>query len=266
MSTLDTKTCQNFLRDSPKEHAQLVISNKDFSEVFRILKEGGICLAFSTTRTLNKTCRDLEEAGFVIRDVIAWVNPSIPSSSFGMSHLISRSQGLSELEKDQAMVDIAKLRTMRLRSCYVPIVLAQRPTSKTLVMSQIENGCGLMNPTRVASGALSSNCVTTDFTDTLYDQAFLVKSVPNSRLMDEQPDPLYRIMHHLIETFTQPGGMIVDPQAEDGAVMCAAINLGRGYAGTEDNLVRRAAALERAARCASIKSAESKPDSFRMAL
>jgi site-specific DNA-methyltransferase (adenine-specific) len=265
---LESKTPAEFLADLPDQHAHCVVLRQQYFEpdAFRILRPGGICLAFATTRTLSNKCKALEEAGFVIRDVIAWVNPSISSSSFGMSHLITRSQGLSELEKDQAMVDIAKLRTMRLRSCYVPIVLAQRPTSKTLVMSQIENGCGLMNPTRVASGALSSNCVTTDFTDTLYDQAFLVKSVPNSRLMDEQPDPMYRIMHHLIETFSQPGGMIVDPQAGDGAVMCAAIHLGRGYAGTEDNLDRRAAALERAARCASIKNAESKPDSFRMAL
>ena len=264
---MDSMSSTEFLSGLPDQHAHCVVLRQYFEpDAFRILRPGGICLAFASTRTLSNKCKALEEAGFVIRDVIAWINPGVPSSSFGMAHLITRSQGLSELEKDQAMLDIAKLRTMRLRSCYVPIVLAQRPTSKTLVMSQIENGCGLMNPTRVASGALSSNCVTTDFTDTLYDQAFLVKSVPNSRLMDEQPDPMYRIMHHLIETFTQPGGVIVDPQAGDGAVMCAAINLGRGYAGTEDNLERRAAALERAARCASIKNAESKPDSFRMAL
>ena len=263
---LDSKTCKEFLEDLPEKHAHLVFGNTDFIEVFRTLKEGGLCLTFSTTRKLYKTCRDLEEAGFVIRDVIAWVNPGVPSSSFGMTHLITRSQGLSELEKDRAMQDIAKLRTMRLRSCYVPIVLAQRPTSKTLVMSQIENGCGLMNPTRVASGALSSNCVTTDFTDTQYDQAFLLRSVPNSRLVDAQPDAMYRIMHHLIETFTHPGNTIVDPQACDGAVICAAISLGRSYVGSEDNPVRRAAALERAARCLCSKNASSKPNSFRMAL
>jgi hypothetical protein len=182
-----------------------------------------------------------------------------------MSHLITRSS-LNELEKDEAMNDIAKLRTMRLRACYIPIVLAQRPTCKTLVKNQLENGCGLMNPSRVASGVLSSNCITTDFTDTQYDQAFLLRSVPNSRLVDAQPDPLYRIMHHLLETFTHHGNVIVDPQACDGAVMCAAISLGRSYVGSEDNAVRRAAALERAARCLSIKNASSKPDSFRIAL
>jgi len=235
-------------------------------EVFRVLKPGAVCLAFTTTRALSSTFKILEDAGLVVRDVIAWINPAIPSSSFGMSHLISRSQGLDELEKDQAMYDMAGLRTMRVRTCYIPIVLAQRPTHMTLVNNQKEHGCGLMSPTRVASGALSSNCVTTDFTNTEYDQAFLLRNAPNSRLMDEHPDRLYRIMHHLIETFTHEGSTVVDPQAGDGAVMCSAISLGRTYVGSEGDPARRAAALERAARCTSAQADRLNQDLFRMTL
>ena len=261
MVSLDSKTCHQFLADIHDKHAQLVLSNKDFGEAFRILKEGGVCIAFSTTRSLSTTFKELESAGFVIRDVIAWVNPSIPSSSFGMSHLISRSQNLEELEKEAAVKDLEGLRTMRLRTCYTPIVIAQRPTSKTLVMNQLDNGCGLMNPTRVASGALSSNCMTTDFTHTEYDQAFLLRSAPNSRVIDTQPDPLYRIMHHLLETFTHADGLIVDPQAGNGATMCAAVSLSRSYLGNEEDAMKRARALERASR---LKPPSNGRDNFRV--
>jgi len=95
------------------------------------MRPGGVCLAFSTTRTLSATFRDLEEAGFIIKDVIAWVNPSIPSSSFGMSHLIERSRDLQETEKEEAAKDLLGMRTMRLRTCYTPIgarAVSCRPT------------------------------------------------------------------------------------------------------------------------------------------
>ena len=264
MALLDSKTCKEFLEDLPEKHAQLIVVNSCYDEAFRILKEGGVCISFSTTRTLNTTFRNLESAGFVIRDVIAWVNPSIPASSFGMSHLISRSKNLQELEKEAALKDLEGMRTMRLRICYTPIVIAQRPTNKTLVVNQIENACGLMNPTRVASGALSANVMTTDFTGTQYDQAFLLRSAPNSRVIDTQPDPLYRIMHHLLETFTHADGLIVDPEAGYGATLCAAVSLGRSYIGTEADTDRRAAALERAARL--IASSQSPLDYFRVIL
>jgi site-specific DNA-methyltransferase (adenine-specific) len=265
---MDAAECKSFLESLPDKHAHCVVmrNNLYLPEAFRILRHGGVCLAFSTTRTLSATFRSLEDAGFIIRDVIAWVNPSIPSSSFGMSHLITRSQDLTELEKEEAMKDMAGLRTMRLRTCYTPIVLAQRPTCNTLVNNQIENECGLMNPTRVASGALSSNCMTTDFSDSLYDQAFLLRSAPFSRVIDTQPDPLYRIMHHLLETFTHAGNIVVDPQAGDGAVMCAAISLGREYEGSEDNSVKRAGAMERAARCKAALLSINAPEYFRMIL
>jgi len=266
MAHLDSQPCVSFLESLPDMHAHCVVmrNNSSLPEAFRVLKQGGVCLAFSTTRTLHTMFRNLEDAGFIIRDVIAWVNPWISSSSFGMSHLITRSQDLNKLEKEEAMKDLAGLRTMRLRTCYTPIVLAQRPTFNTLVNNQIENECGLMNPTRVASGALSSNCMTTDFSDSLYDQAFLLRSAPNSRVIDTQPDPLYRIMHHLLETFTHPQNIIVDPQAGDGAVMCAAISLGRKYEGSEDNSTKRAGAIERAARCKAAQISSNVPDNFRV--
>jgi len=91
--------------------------------------------------------------------------------------------------------------------------------------------------------------MTTEFHGSLYDQAFLLRSAPNSRLIDTEPDPLYRIVYHLLETFTHPGSVIVDPEAGDGATMCAAITLNRSYIGNEENPERRVGALERAKRC-----------------
>ena len=104
LSSLDGLSAYEYLTTLPDESAHCVVLREcvytRLYESLRILRPGGVCLVFSTTKTLNTTFKNLEEAGFIIRDVIAWVNPSIPASSFGMSHLIARSQDLEEAWHD----------------------------------------------------------------------------------------------------------------------------------------------------------------------
>lgn len=44
-----------------------------WAEVLRVLKPGGILLAFAGTRTQHRMAVNIEDAGFEIRDMIAWV-------------------------------------------------------------------------------------------------------------------------------------------------------------------------------------------------
>lgn len=45
-----------------------------WSEVLRVLKPGGHLIAFSATRTIHRMTSAIEDAGFQIRDQIAWMN------------------------------------------------------------------------------------------------------------------------------------------------------------------------------------------------
>ena len=56
-----------------------------WKEVFRVLKEGGHLLAFAGTRTQHRMAVNIEDAGFEIRDMIAWVY----GSGFPKSHNIA---------------------------------------------------------------------------------------------------------------------------------------------------------------------------------
>ena len=51
-----------------------------WEEVLRVLKPGGQMLAFSSTRTYHRLVVAIEDAGFEIRDQLAWLN------SQGMPH------------------------------------------------------------------------------------------------------------------------------------------------------------------------------------
>ena len=57
-----------------------------WKEVFRVLKEGGYLLSFAGTRTQHRMAVNIEDAGFEIRDMIAWVY----GSGFPKSHNIGK--------------------------------------------------------------------------------------------------------------------------------------------------------------------------------
>jgi len=64
------------------------VPSKDvWEECLRVLKPGGHLLAFAGTRTQHRMAVNIEDAGFEIRDMIAWVY----GSGFPKSHNISKS-------------------------------------------------------------------------------------------------------------------------------------------------------------------------------
>ncbi len=62
-------------------------------EVFRVLKPGGHLLAFAGTRTQHRMAVNIEDAGFEIRDMIAWVYGSGFPKSHDVSKAIDRKAG-----------------------------------------------------------------------------------------------------------------------------------------------------------------------------
>ena len=69
-----------------------------WKEVFRVLKEGGYLLSFSGTRTQHRMAVNIEDAGFEIRDMIAWVYGSGFPKSHNIGKAVDKLQG-NEREK-----------------------------------------------------------------------------------------------------------------------------------------------------------------------
>ena len=64
-----------------------------WSECLRVLKPGGHLLAFAGTRTQHRMCCRIEDAGFEIRDMIAWVYGSGFPKSLDVSKAIDKAAG-----------------------------------------------------------------------------------------------------------------------------------------------------------------------------
>lgn len=71
-----------------------------WAECLRVLKPGGHLLAFASTRTQHRMAVRIEDAGFEIRDMIAWVYGSGFPKSLDVSKAIDKAGGASP--KDQA--------------------------------------------------------------------------------------------------------------------------------------------------------------------
>ena len=78
-----------------------------WAECLRVLRPGGHLLAFAGTRTQHRMACNIEDAGFEIRDMIAWVYGQGFPKSLSVSKEIDRAAGV---EREKVRVDASKVR------------------------------------------------------------------------------------------------------------------------------------------------------------
>lgn len=74
-----------------------------WAECLRVLKPGGHLLAFAGTRTQHRMAVRIEDAGFEIRDMIAWVYGSGFPKSLDVSKAIDKAGGASPREQSEML-------------------------------------------------------------------------------------------------------------------------------------------------------------------
>ena len=97
-----------------------------WAECLRVLKPGGHLLAFAGTRTQHRMACNIEDAGFEIRDMIAWVY----GSGFPKSH---------NLKNDWEGWGTA------LKPALEPVTVARKPFKGTVAANVLEHGTGAIN-------------------------------------------------------------------------------------------------------------------------
>jgi len=142
-------------------------------EAFRILKPGGHLLAFAGTRTYHRMASGVEDAGFEIRDCIAWMYGSGFPKSLDVSKAIDKAAGaerevvgtrtdvatriydLGEGDRLPSSIDITAPATPEatkwngwgtaLKPAFEPVVVARRPLIGTVAANVLEHGTGALN-------------------------------------------------------------------------------------------------------------------------
>jgi DNA modification methylase len=146
-----------------------------WAECLRVLKPGGHLLAFAGTRTQHRMAVRIEDAGFEIRDMIAWVYGSGFPKSHDVSKAIDRAAGA---EREVVGIDVrlncesgigkagrnGKVRIERkitasateaarqwqgwgsaLKPALEPITVARKPLIGTIADNVLQHGTGAIN-------------------------------------------------------------------------------------------------------------------------
>jgi hypothetical protein len=107
-----------------------------WAECLRVLKPGGHLLAFAGTRTQHRMAVRIEDAGFEIRDMIAWVY----GSGFPKSLDVVKAIG----EEDPAAIQWQGWGTA-LKPALEPITVARKPLIGTVAANVLAWGTGAIN-------------------------------------------------------------------------------------------------------------------------
>lgn len=143
-------------------------------ECYRVLKPGGHALIFGGTRTFHRMAVAVEDAGFEIRDSIAWLYGSGFPKSLNVSKAIDKAAGAERTEGarewvggqrssgilgenhgtqrltkfDAPATDAAKTWDgwgTALKPAFEPIVVARKPLTGTVAANVLAHGTGALN-------------------------------------------------------------------------------------------------------------------------
>ena len=142
-----------------------------WAEALRVLKPGGHLLAFGGTRTWHRLAVAVEDAGFEVRDSIAWLYGSGFPKSLDVSKAIDKAAGAERadvyaetprnmdnevygkgldvalLERRPATPDAARWQGWgtALKPAFEPVVVARKPLTGTVAANVLEHGTGALN-------------------------------------------------------------------------------------------------------------------------
>ena len=207
--------------------------------LFRVLKPGGFFFSFSSPRLYHRMTCAVDDAGFEIRDMFMWLYTQNQPKAMSINHFIDKME-VSFDKKEQIKNDFSGWKTPQIKSCFEPIVMAQKPTVRTYLDNMLEHEIGLMNTNiKIGENMHPANVFSTDFINDTVDKAFLI-SKPKKKEKGEYNDhktvkPI-AICEYLINlTAFSDNAIIFDPFSGSGTTVVAAKKLGKQFIGVDIN-------------------------------
>jgi site-specific DNA-methyltransferase (adenine-specific) len=207
-------------------------------ELLRVLKPGGFFFSFSSPRLLHRMACAVEDAGFHIRDTFLWLYTQNQPKAMGVTHFIER-MPLSKDTKRLLKEWLSGWKTPQVKSCYEPIIVAQKPYEGTFLENMLQHGVGLFHTeVRIGQNMFPANVLLVEGIEETLDKYFLVPkpNVDERGAFNQHPSvkPL-ALCEYLIQLAAPEGAVVLDPFLGSGTTALAARSLKRRYIGIEIN-------------------------------
>ena len=199
-------------------------------EIVRVLKPGGFFVSFSQGRLYHRMAVAAEEAGFEIRDMLAWKREGQPKA-FTQSHFV-RKMKIPETRKEEILRSLRGRKTPQLRPQMEPMMLAQKPREGTFIANWLKWETGLIDTRHGLNGG---------FPGTVLECPKPKNGRKNGHLT-VKPTALIAA---LIRVLTVENQLILDPFFGSGTTAEAAMQINRRFLGFEKQPRYFAAAVER---------------------
>lgn len=207
-------------------------------EVFRVLKPGGFFFSFSAPRLYHRMASAVDDAGFEIRDMFAWLYTQNQVKAMSLNHFVNR-MAASEYEKKAILARLEGWKTPQIKSALEPIAMGQKPTDGTFLVNFLAHGTGLFNTTvRIGDSMYPANTFSVEPISEEIDRVFLLpkptKAEKGTYNHHQTVKPL-AICEYLVRLSTLPGAVILDPFVGSGTTAVAALVTRRHYIGFDLN-------------------------------
>jgi site-specific DNA-methyltransferase (adenine-specific) len=207
-------------------------------ELFRILKPGGFFFSFSSPRLYHRMACAIEDAGFHIRDCFLWLYTQSRPKAMSLFHFVER-MPLSAAARAELEKRLAGWKTPQVKSCFEPIVVAQKPPEQTLLENFLRSGVGLFNTgVRIGQNMFPANVLLLDGVEEALDRYFLVPKPGVEERGDFNTHPTVKpvaLCAFLIRLSTSEGAVVLAPFVGSGTTAVAACTLNRRFIGIEIN-------------------------------
>lgn len=185
-------------------------------EWLRVLKPGGSAIVFAGRRLSHRCIVAFEDAGFTLRDTLAWLRESAPHRAQRLSIVFERRGDLSLAQQWEGW------RVGNLRPTFEPVLwfVKPYPIGTTIADNVLAHGVGAFNERAfVFHEKVPDNVLKSGFA-----------RGESGRHIAQKP---LKLMQALIDLTTQRGQTVLDPFCGSGSTLVAAQASGRNYLGFE---------------------------------
>lgn len=201
-------------RAIPKQYYEWC--SKWAGEWYRVLKPGGTAMVFAGRRLSHRCICAMEDAGFSLKDLLAWMRERAPHRAQRISVVFERRGDHVSSEAWEGW------RVGNLRPIFEPILWFTKPykIGTTIADNALVHGTGPFNEAAFMKYMPRP--------DNVLASGFM----PGEAGLHPTQKPVL-LMQALVELTTKEGQTVLDPFAGSGSTLVAARNVGRNYIGFE---------------------------------